>query len=188
MHLILLHGLPATGKTTLGRQIADKLGVPFISRDRYKEKLYEVLENGDGGIEWSRQLGAASFEIVYAVLEDLCQAGTDCVVETYWTPKFAEPKLNDLISRYQINSVQIFCHADATVLAKRFADRAKTTRHPAHMDEIRLATTNTDLDYNHQHPGNIPLNIPGPCLTLDTTDPKKINLEILLKTIKYGNP
>ena len=83
MSLILIQGVPATGKTTLGKQIAASLGVPFFSRDTYKELLFDVLGAGDGTVEWSRKLGASIFEVLYLTHEALFQSGDGCVAETH---------------------------------------------------------------------------------------------------------
>jgi dephospho-CoA kinase len=39
--LILLHGGPATGKTTLGLRLAETFGVPYISKDGVKEPIFD---------------------------------------------------------------------------------------------------------------------------------------------------
>ncbi len=87
MNFILIHGLPATGKTTLGKQIAQLLELPFFSRDVYKELLFDVLGTGDGTVDWSRKLGASSFEVLYVTLEAMFKSGKGCVAETYWHAK-----------------------------------------------------------------------------------------------------
>jgi predicted kinase len=41
--LIVITGLPGTGKTTLGRKLAEELALPFISKDDIKELLFDGL-------------------------------------------------------------------------------------------------------------------------------------------------
>lgn len=183
MYLIILHGLPATGKTTLGRQLADTLNIPFISKDTYKEKLYETFGNHDDSLQWSRQLGAASFEVVYTILEELCRAGTSCVAETFWNPDFAEPRLNDLIARYHAHCVQIFCETEAQELATRFSQRAATTRHAAHMDQQRLANNHHDI-ISATHPHNRVLRLDGEVIKINTTEFAKLNPKDILHAIQ----
>ncbi|WP_425432548.1 AAA family ATPase [Hydrococcus rivularis] len=43
MLLILISGLPCTGKTTLARKIAQKLQLPLVCRDDIKESLFDSL-------------------------------------------------------------------------------------------------------------------------------------------------
>lgn len=41
--LVLVTGLPASGKTTLAQGLAAMLELPLIAKDRYKELLFDVL-------------------------------------------------------------------------------------------------------------------------------------------------
>ncbi|MFZ4462043.1 MAG: AAA family ATPase [Patescibacteria group bacterium] len=41
--LIIITGLPCTGKTTLGRKLAEELRLPFVSKDDFKELLFDDL-------------------------------------------------------------------------------------------------------------------------------------------------
>jgi adenylate kinase family enzyme len=61
--MILISGLPCTGKTTLARKIAQKFRLPLISRDDIKESLFDSLGWHDR--EWSKQLGVASYQLLY---------------------------------------------------------------------------------------------------------------------------
>ncbi len=40
-------GPPASGKSTIARDLALELRSPFLSKDELKERLYEVLGSGD---------------------------------------------------------------------------------------------------------------------------------------------
>jgi 2-phosphoglycerate kinase len=50
--LVIITGPPAAGKTTLGRQLAGALSLPFIHKDGIKEILFDVLGWRDRA--WSR--------------------------------------------------------------------------------------------------------------------------------------
>lgn len=61
MLVVLVNGLPGSGKTTLAKALADTLGLPLFSKDRVKETLADMLgvtpPNDLTPFEWSR-LGA----------------------------------------------------------------------------------------------------------------------------------
>jgi len=67
--LVIIQGLSATGKTTYGKQIAHKLGLPFLCRDKFKEQLFDDLTFEGAGVEWSRKIGAATFKLMYHLIE-----------------------------------------------------------------------------------------------------------------------
>ena len=183
MKLILIQGLPATGKTTLGKQIAEALHVPFFSRDAYKELLFDAFGESEQNIAWSRKLGAASFELIYLTIETILKSGNDCVVETYWDAKFAEPRLHDLFERSNVQCIQIFCKASANELAKRFEERSNTTRHAAHMDMQRIDTGYLTQVFDVNNERNRPLDLPCRLIEIDTTDFEKINLQQIIGEI-----
>ena len=67
--LLLVNGVPGSGKTTLARRLAPALGWPLFSKDAVKEALADTLGPGQGTAE-SRRLGAASMEAIWALLLD----------------------------------------------------------------------------------------------------------------------
>ena len=44
--LLVVTGLPCTGKTTLGKYLASQLKLPFIHKDGIKETLFDLLGLG----------------------------------------------------------------------------------------------------------------------------------------------
>ena len=77
--VILVNGLPATGKTTLARRLATDLRLPLLAKDAIKETLFDTLGWSDR--VWSRRLGAVTFTLLYMLLEEQLRAGRSCVVE-----------------------------------------------------------------------------------------------------------
>jgi predicted kinase len=61
--LIVVSGLPASGKTTLAHLLAAELRLPLVGRDDIKERLFESLGWSDR--EWSKRLGIASWDLLY---------------------------------------------------------------------------------------------------------------------------
>jgi predicted kinase len=63
--LVVISGSPGSGKTTLARQIAPRLGAVLISKDEIKEILWNVL--GDDVVDESRRIGQAAIQLMYAM-------------------------------------------------------------------------------------------------------------------------
>lgn len=70
--VVLVTGVPGSGKTTLARRLSPALGLPLLSKDVVEETLFDVLGAGDRA--WSTRLGAAANEVLWSLLAD-CPTG-----------------------------------------------------------------------------------------------------------------
>src|SRR5438552_4231834 len=96
--IVIVTGAPCTGKTTLGKRLADDLQLPFLSKDRIKETLFDTLGWSDR--EWSRKLGAATMEVLYSFMETELAAGRSFLVECNFKPEFDTSKFLRLKEKY----------------------------------------------------------------------------------------
>jgi predicted kinase len=99
--------------------------LPLIAKDAIKERLHDGL--GGEGRAWSQRLGAATFEVLFHVLEQLLDNGVPAVAEGNFSR--AEP-FRDLPAA---RIVQVHVTARSDVLRARFA--ARSGRHPVHYDD-----------------------------------------------------
>lgn len=68
MAFVLVSGLPGSGKTTIGRPLADRLSTALVARDTIKEALRDRL--GGGNRDWSRRLAIVRHEIFSAIARE----------------------------------------------------------------------------------------------------------------------
>ena len=78
--MLIVTGPPASGKTTIGRPLARALALPFLSKDLFKESLFDSLGGSDR--EWSRRIGLASTQLLFRCAEALLEAGHSCALES----------------------------------------------------------------------------------------------------------
>jgi predicted kinase len=142
-HLILITGMPGTGKSTLAGSLARHLGVPLICKDTIKEPLLDVI--GATNRAESRRLSDASFAVMFALARDCLRAGTDLILEGNFRVGEHEPALSALIndanatgtgdSAISVRITQILCRApDRVRIARLKARSADPSRHPGHRD------------------------------------------------------
>jgi predicted kinase len=131
--LVLVTGPPVSGKTTLARPLAAHLGLPLLAKDTIKEALFDALGTGDRA--WSRRLGAASFQVLLALLRDLPAA----VVDANFYPAHG-PALLAACPR----PIEVLCRCPPIEVERRFDQRAPS-RHPGHVDHTLDQDARTKL-------------------------------------------
>lgn len=177
--IIVITGLPCTGKTTLGRYVACALNLPFIHKDGIKESLFDSLGWRDR--DWSRKLGVATYSVLDYLLSVLMPVGVSFVVESNFDPDKAGARLAFLVEQHGYSSVQILCKADGATLMQRFRARSESgDRHPGHVDN-----TNLDELVPQLLKGRLdPLALAGPLIEVDTTSLALLDYDLILKQIE----
>lgn len=163
--LVIITGAPGTGKTTVGRRVSEKHHLPMISKDGFKEILFDGLGWKDR--EWSRTLSVTSLRLLFYVLSVELGVGRSLIVESNFDPEFDTQRFLALKRARPFVPFQILCHTQAGVLAERFAHRAESSeRHPGHVDHILVNELDPEA-LQHRHSA---LGVGGSLVEVDTTD------------------
>lgn len=117
MVFVLVTGAPASGKSTMSRALAARLGLTLLAKDEIKDVLIDVL--GASDLEQSRQLGRAAVAVLKRVAGELPGAMIDSVWvdrqgAVAWAASLPGPV------------VEVFCRCDPVVLEQRYRERAVT--------------------------------------------------------------
>ncbi|MEI9431164.1 ROK family protein [Mesorhizobium sp. Cs1299R1N3] len=157
---VLVNGIPASGKSTVSRGIADRMGWPLLALDTVKNPFLEVLGGADR--EFNRTLGRASYQAIWSLVGD-APAGSTFIVDA-WFGFQPRQVLEDHLRKAGVeHTVEIWCHAPGEVLAERYGARLgqRLPGHPgaAYIPElIELAKRAEPLRR-------------GPLFDVDTTQP-----------------
>ena len=90
---VLVNGIPASGKSTVARGIAERLRCPLMTLDTVKDPLFEHFGIGDR--EHNRKLGRASYAVIFNAIGDWPDAS--CVVIDAWFG-FQPPEVLDRLT------------------------------------------------------------------------------------------
>src|SRR5438045_2088765 len=96
--VVIITGPPASGKSMLGRELARRLALPLLSKDLFKEVLFDELGWSDR--EWSRRLGTASMALLFRSAGAVLEAGRSVAVESNFYAAWDTPALRRLADRY----------------------------------------------------------------------------------------
>ena len=179
--LILISGAPATGKTVLARRLAKALPVPVIQRDAIKETLFDNLGIGDR--EWSKKLGAASFALFYLTVETILSAGRSVIAEAAFHRPYSVRWLAGVRDRFDIEVLELHCHAGSQTLFHRYMRRSRTTeRHAGH--DAGMSVEAQAREWRRQYPVYGPLTDGAELFKIDTTDFAAVDNEAVIARVR----
>ena len=126
---VLVNGIPASGKSTVARGVADRLICPLMTLDTIKDPLFEHFGIGDR--EHNRTLGRASYGIIFNAIRDWPDA-TRVVIDAWFGFQPPEVLERHLATAGLERVVEIWCHAPADILAERYRSRleSRSAGHP----------------------------------------------------------
>ena len=128
--LIVIAGIPASGKTFYGKYITEKYMLPFICKDYIKGELYDVIHYDTSTRDMPQLYGVASSMLLIHVSECLMKVDANFAIEGNFTSKDAD-KLNALITKYAYQAMTILFYGNTQILHKRFWERNESgERHP----------------------------------------------------------
>ena len=128
---VVVTGVPAAGKSTLGLALAQALGAPFLSLDVLKEEFYKHDVDGRAGHRLRR---AAEIELGRCL-----SAAVGVVVVDIWVaPGRDTRRVADLLTANASSTVEVLCRVPAEVAVARYLRRVRGGPHqPADEDTLR---------------------------------------------------
>jgi predicted kinase len=153
--VVFVSGAPGAGKTSLAVPLAAELGFALVCKEKIKETLHDVLGAPRPDLAWSRKLGAAAMELLWALAAD----APSVVVEANFRPH--DPYQRKKLSTLAEHPVEVYCQCDPQLAARRYIGRART-RHPVHA--VASVPPNVSMEYDQ------PVGI-GKLVTVNTAIP-----------------
>ncbi|MDR3375905.1 MAG: AAA family ATPase [Ancalomicrobiaceae bacterium] len=140
MHpIILVNGVPASGKSTVASIIARRLNLPILTLDTVKEAFFDHLGVGDR--DYSRLLGRASYQAIFATIAGFPD-GLGAIIDA-WHKFVPLEVLEGHLKRAAARPViEVWCHAPPEIVAERYRARAafRSKGHPpaSYADELAV--------------------------------------------------
>ena len=127
---IVVSGIPGSGKSTVGRALADHLGWPFLDKDDFLDALFE--QNSCSSREDRKSLSRKADALFESAARELEQA----VLCSFWRHPDSESESGTpsaWLRRQEIRVLEVVCWCPPHVAAERFLRRS---RHAGHQDAV----------------------------------------------------
>lgn len=129
--LIIVCGLPGSGKTTLADELSRRLGVACLHKDSIKECLFDEL--GYSSLDDSRKAGKLSIATLFRLAEEQLLNGVDIIIEAPFNFTDDYAVFENWKKKYGLVIYSVICSIDKAERERRFRERE---RHHAHHDVV----------------------------------------------------
>src|SRR5689334_18776733 len=155
--VIVVTGLPGTGKSTLARELVGRYHMPLLAKDFIKEPLLDVLGATDAA--QSRKLSDASFATMFRLAAEWVAIGHDFILEgNFRSGGEHERPLRGLFTSAQ--GFQVLCRVPEAERLARLAEREQNpARHAGHRFGERQSAAPEAIGMNRG--GDAFLDLPG---------------------------
>lgn len=135
LYLILITGLPASGKSSFCRYAAERLGFDVLEKDHYKEILFDDI--GFASREEKMKLGTAAMDLMYDEAARLLSRGRSVILDNNFE-NASLPGVKGLMAQFPCKTVTVRFEGDDEAIYKRFIARDQDpTRHRGHVLNTR---------------------------------------------------
>lgn len=129
--LILITGLPASGKSSFSGYAAQRLKLPLLEKDHYKEILFDDI--GFKSREEKVKLGVAAMNIMYDQARQLLKMGHSVILDNNFENS-SLPGVKKLVSDTGCKLITVRFEDDIEAIYRRFLRRDRDPRrHPGHV-------------------------------------------------------
>lgn len=191
MNIIILAGMPATGKSTLAAKLQKKFGYPILEKDYIKEGLFDTL--GFSCYAEKRALDVASNEVLLRWMGAMIKAGQSMIIDNNFDQQSAA-KLKNLLQENACKCVTVFMNGDPQVLYERYVQRdSQGLRHLGHAmqthyppedgEDTTFHMTREGFDQRFLHLGMHELSWGGERILVDATVLENIDAEAIIEEI-----
>lgn len=129
--LVMVNGVPASGKSSLARRLGEATGWPVVGLDTIKNPFLELIEGVDR--PFNRILGRASYKSIFSIIRDAAP-GSTFIVDA-WFGFQPRDVLDEHVAMAGITGiVELWCHAPPEAIGERYRLRL-ADRLPGHPGE-----------------------------------------------------
>lgn len=134
--VVIVSGLVASGKSTLARALAERLGASRLEADRVRGTLLQTVEPDEAGAEarWRRDLSPEFEDEIYADLsrraDEALQRGESLVIDGCFPRRRQRDSVRAIAARHGVQALFVACRVPEATLRDRLAERDRVAGRP----------------------------------------------------------
>jgi predicted kinase len=177
--LVLVAGHPATGKSTAAHALSERLGIPLVSRDDVKERIFDALGWSDR--EWSDKVSDAAAAVMADQARAALSTGNDVLVESVFDRPGEIERLGHIVRETGAACVVVVFQAYGDDLLARYRERNRAGgRHPGHAD----GDEDAGFEERMSRPYAAPEVAGCPVLEFDASDIDGLDLDAVVEEVR----
>lgn len=193
MNIIILAGMPASGKTTFAEKLSKALGYPVLEKDAIKEELFDVI--GFQNYAEKRLMDVAATAVLLRCADSLLAGGQSLIMVNNFRSDAAQ-KVEEMLEKHNCGCVFIFFGGNGDVFYERYVQRDLVPkRHLGHIlqdhypphpgDPLTYSMTREEFAKKFEQLGMNEFQISrGTRIDVDATYPEKIDTEGIIEQIR----
>ena len=192
MDIIVLAGMPASGKSTVAAKLSAAFSLPVLAKDELKEALFDTV--GFRCYAEKRMLDHAANAVLLRAVRAMLSAGQSVILDNNFDQLSARA-LDDLTEEFGARCVTVFLGGDTEAFYRRYVERDRAhLRHPGHVVQEHyplLPGETADHDMTREEfrekfekRGMAEIRLRGERIDVDATNPATINVETLIGQIR----
>ncbi|MCE6075885.1 ROK family protein [Agrobacterium vitis] len=159
--LVMVNGVPASGKSAISHKLAGETGWQVLSLDAIKDPFLELIADVDR--PFNRILGRASYKSIFSIIRNAAP-GTTFIVDAWFGFQPADVLKEHIAMAGITQIIELWCHAPAETIGERYRSRLEN-RLPGHPGASYIPEL-IELAQNAK-----PIGL-GPVLDINTIQPK----------------
>lgn len=192
MYIIVLAGMPASGKSTVARALSEAFALPVLEKDALKEAIFDTM--GFSNYAEKRKTDHAANAVLLRCTKALLENNQSAILDNNFDT-VSSKVLDELVRSYECKCITVFFSGDNDVFYRRYVERdQKKLRHLGHVlqdrypplpgDPLEHDMTRDEFREKFESRGIDQFQCSGERIEVDATDPAKIDVDALIEKIR----
>ena len=192
MYLIVLAGMPASGKSTVAKKLKEAFHLPVLEKDALKEAIFDTM--GFSNYPEKRKTDLAANAVLLRCARAMMENGQSMILDNNFDLASAK-ELDEMVRVFQYHCITVFFGGDTEAFFQRYVERdRKGLRHLGHVlqdryppqpgDALSHDMTREEFREKFEKRGMTQFQCTGDRIDLDATDPAKIDVDVLIAQIQ----